>query len=227
MKAKLIEEIAYRNKTHIFKDRIHAGRLLAKRLESNTKGFDLFAIPSGGIPVCYAISDSIDINFDIIVVRKLQVPWNTEAGFGALSWDGEVVLNNKLVSGLGITVDMIDEVTKETMCGVVQRIRKLRGNRPFPNLKGKKVVIVDDGLASGYTMLAAVKSVRKRGTEKITVAVPTASITSISLLSQHVEEIICINVREGPFFAVADAYINWYDLSDKEAISYVDKYKKS
>jgi len=94
-------------------------------------------------------------------------------------------------------------------------------------LEGKRVAIVDDGLASGYTMLAAVKSVRKRGAENITVAVPTASMASIELLSQHVEEIVCINVREGPFFAVADAYLVWYDLSDEEAIRYLGKYKKS
>ena len=95
------------------------------------------------------------------------------------------------------------------------------------DLEGNKIVIVDDGLASGYTMLAAVGSARKRGVEKITVAIPTASIASIELLSQHVEEIVCINVRDSPFFAVADAYIIWHDLSDEEAMRYLYKHKKS
>ena len=227
LRAKLVEEIIHRNKTHVFKDRLHAGKHLATKLKSRRKELNFFAIPSGGIPVCHAISDAIGISFDITLVRKLQIPWNTEAGFGALSWDGEVVLNDELVSRLGVTKDMIDRVARETLHDLDQRLKKLRGNRPFSDLEGKKIVIVDDGLASGYTMLAAVGSARKRGVEKITVAIPTASIASIELLSQHVEEIVCINVRDSPFFAVADAYIIWHDLSDEEAMRYLYKHKKS
>ncbi len=220
MGGKLIEEIIYRNKIRVFEDRIHAGKLLAKKLANNNEDFILLAIPSGGVPVGYTISNALGMNFDLMVVRKLQIPWNIEAGFGAISWDGEVVLNEELTLHLGFTEDVIKGVIRDTLKGIKQRIMKLSGNKPFPNIKGKKVVIVDDGLASGYTMLAAIKSVQKRGAKKITVAVPTASASSIKLLLKNVD-VICINVREGPYFAVADAYKVWYDLSDEEVIRYL------
>lgn len=223
MKAKLIEEKAYRNKIHVFRDRLYAGSMLGTILKKDRQGFFLFAIPSGGIPVCHAISKTLDINFDITVARKLQIPWNTEAGFGAISWDGEVEFNDKLVFELALTKDSIEKIIQETSEGISQRITKFRGNKPFPNLEGKRVTLVDDGLASGYTMLAVVKSMRKRGARYIIVAIPTASASSIELLSNYVEEIICINVREGPYFAVADAYKIWYDLSDKEVFEHLKK----
>ncbi|WP_455277281.1 phosphoribosyltransferase [[Eubacterium] cellulosolvens] len=221
MKAELTENIEYRNKTQIFNDRIHAGNLLGDILKKRRQRFILFAIPSGGIPVCYAISKKLDIDFDILIARKLQIPWNTEAGFGAISWDGEVVFNERLLNELDLSEDSINKIIQETQTSINHRIKKFRGNRPFPNITGKKVVVVDDGLASGYTMLSVVKSLKKRNSEKIIIAVPTASASSIELLSKNVEEIICLNLRSGPFFAVADAYKIWYDLADEEIIKYL------
>lgn len=221
MKAELTENIEYRNKTQIFNDRIHAGNLLGDILKKRRQRFILFAIPSGGIPVCYAISKKLDIDFDILIARKLQIPWNTEAGFGAISWDGEVVFNERLLNELDLSEDSINKIIQETQTSINHRIKKFRGNRPFPNITGKKVIVVDDGLASGYTMLSVVKSLKKRNSEKIIIAVPTASASSIELLSKNVEEIICLNLRSGPFFAVADAYKIWYDLADEEIIKYL------
>jgi len=221
MKAELTENIEYRNKTHLFNDRVRAGNLLGDILKKRRQRFILFAIPSGGIPVCYAISKKLETDFDILIARKLQIPWNTEAGFGAISCDGEVVFNERLLYELNLSEDSIDKIIQEAQTSINHRIKKFRGNKPFPNIKGKKVVLVDDGLASGYTMLSVVKSLRKRNAEKILIAVPTASASSIELLSQHVEEIICLNLRSGPLFAVADAYKIWYDLTDEEVLKYL------
>jgi predicted phosphoribosyltransferase len=227
MKAELTENIKYRNKTHLFNDRVHAGNLLGDIIKKRRQKYILFAIPSGGIPVCYAISKKLEIDFGILIARKLQIPRNTEAGFGAISWDGEVVFNERLLYELDLSKDSIDKIIQETQISINHRIKKFRGNKPFPNIKGKKVVLVDDGLASGYTMLSVVKSLRKRNVEEILIAVPTASASSIELLSQHVEEIICLNLRLGPFFAVADAYRIWHDLADEEVLKYLTQNKSN
>jgi len=223
MVGKLIEDTNHRDKIHIFKDRLHAGKLLAEKLAFNMKDTVLLAIPSGGVPIGYIISNTLRIDLDLILVRKLQIPWNTEAGFGAISWDGEIVLNENLIFQLGITEDIIKKVIQETLNVINLRNKQFRMNRPFPELEEKKVIIVDDGLASGYSMLAAIKSVRKRNPKKITVAIPTASPSSINSLINNVEEIVCINIRSGGFFAVADAYVDWYDLSDEEVMGFLSK----
>ena len=223
MVGKLIEDTKYRNKIHVFRDRLHAAKLLAEKLTSDMKNTILLAIPSGGVPIGRIITNSLGIDLDLILVRKLQIPWNTEAGFGAISWDGEIVLNEPLILHLGLTEDVIKKVIQETLNVINLRNEQFRDNRPFPNLEGKKVILVDDGLASGYTMLAAIKSVRKRNPNKITVAIPTASSSSIDSIINKVEEITCINIRSGGFFAVADAYINWYDLTDEEVIGFLSE----
>jgi putative phosphoribosyl transferase len=226
MVGKLTEDVIYRNKIHIFKDRLQAGKLLAEKLAFDVEDIVLLAIPSGGVPITYIISKELRIDFDLILVRKLQIPWNTEAGFGAVSWDGENILNEGLIFHLGLAEDLIKKVIKETLNVIDLRNEQFRGNKPFPNLEQKKVIIVDDGLASGYTMLAAVKSVRKRKPKRITVAIPTASSSSINSLLNSVEEIICINIRGGGYFAVADAYVDWNDLSDEEVMRFLSKNEK-
>lgn len=226
MVGKLIEDTNHRNKIHIFKDRLHAGKLLAEKLEFDMKDVMLLAIPSGGVPIGYIISNALGADLDLILVRKLQIPWNTEAGFGAISWDGEIVLNEGLIFHLGLTEDVTKKVIQETLNIINLRNKQFRDDRPFPDLEGKKAIIVDDGLASGYTMLAAIKSVRKRNPKKITVAIPTASSSSINSLINNVEEIVCLNIRSGGFFAVADAYVDWYDLSDEEVMRFLSKNEK-
>jgi predicted phosphoribosyltransferase len=173
-------------------------------------------VPAGGVPVGYVVGKELGILMDVIVVRKIQIPWSSEAGFGALSSDGETVLNEPLVSRLGLTRKVIEESTLKTKMIIQERLRKFRGDKPILELRGKVVILVDDGLASGFTMLAAARSVRRQRPEKIVVAVPTASIGAIELLAPEVDEIVCLNIRSGPGFAVADAYKNWYDLTDEE-----------
>jgi len=220
MTAEIIDEPSYRERMFIFKDRFHAGKLLAEKIQkyANRKNVILFAVPAGGVPVGYVVAKELNISMDLIIVRKIQVPWNTEAGFGALTWDGETVLNDPFVRDLGLTEKVVEESTAKTRRIIQERLRKYRGDKPMLDSSGKVVILIDDGLASGFTMLAAARSIRKRKPERIVVAVPTASLGAIELLAAEVDEIVCLNIRSGPIFAVADAYKNWYDLTDEEVI---------
>jgi len=216
----LIEESAYRNRELVFKDRLHVGELLADKLRpivAKGKG-QVLAIPAGGVPVGYVLAVKLEIPFDVVVVRKIQIPWNTEAGFGAVTWDGTPILNEPLVAELGLRPEVVKQCVSRTRQKVYERNQRLRGSRPFPDLSGRTVILVDDGLASGFTMLAAVKSVKDKHPGRVIVAVPTASIGAIEVLAAKVEEIVCPNIRTGTSFSVADAYEKWYDLTDEEVL---------
>lgn len=229
MRAKLIEDSAYRDRVFVFQDREQAGRLLSEKLvryADNKEKVILLALPAGGVPVGYAVAKELGIRLSVMVVRKIQIPWNTEAGFGAVAWDGEIVLNEPLVEELGLTNEEIQESLLKTNEIIKERLRKFTANEIMPTLKDKIVILVDDGLASGFTMIAAARSAKKGKPEKIVVAVPTASLSAVNLLGSEVDEIVCLNVRTGSSFAVADAYKNWYDLTDEEVISILEKAEK-
>jgi predicted phosphoribosyltransferase len=223
MVSNVIEEFAYRDREFVFKDRLHAGALLADKLRPLLTDRDarLLAVPAGGVAVGYAVSQKLKISLDVAVVRKIQIPWNTEAGFGAVTWDGRVLLNDLLVAQLGLSTETVDQCISRTRELVRQRAQRFRDNRPFSDLNGKTVILVDDGLASGFTMLATVESVRTQRPEKV--VVPTASAGAIELLAPSVDELVCLNVRRGPIFAVADAYEKWYDLSDDEVLEFLKR----
>jgi putative phosphoribosyl transferase len=220
----LTENIALRDRQHVFEDRTEAGRLLAHALmHLQSSECMVLAIPSGGIPVAFEIANALHLPVDLLIVRKIQIPFNTEAGFGAMSPDGEIILNEKLLRQLKLTEDEISTQIKQTFENIQQRNRLFREGRPYPRLERDPVVIVDDGLASGFTMLAAIAFIRKGGARKITVAVPTGSENTIQFILPEVDELYCLNIRSGFPFAVADAYRNWYDLADKEVMAIVKR----
>jgi putative phosphoribosyl transferase len=222
---KFIEEIAFRERLHVFKDRTEAGRLLAEKLRKYEKSRGIaFGIPSGGVPVASEISDALGLPMDILIVRKIQIPGNPEAGFGAVGPDGEVIFNERLLGYLGLTEDQVRIQVEKTLANIEKRNVLFRSGKSYPPLTGKTVIVADDGLASGYTMLAAVKFIRKKVAGKIIVAVPTGSRATIDLVLPEVDEIVCLNTRRGSPFAVADAYRNWYDLSEKEVLGILRKH---
>jgi predicted phosphoribosyltransferase len=228
MVSNVIEELRYRDRKPVFKDRLHAGKLLADKLRPLIAGRDvqLLAVPAGGVAVGYAVAQNLNVPLEIAIVRKIQIPWNTEAGFGAVTWDGRVLFNELLVSQLGLSSEVVEQCVSQTRETVRQRMEKFRGNRPFPELSGKTLILVDDGLASGFTMLAAVESVRAKQPEEIVIAVPTASLGAIQLLAPSVDRLLCLNVRQGPIFAVADAYDKWYDVPDDEVLELLRRSKE-
>lgn len=225
---KLIEEISSRDKLYVFEDRKEAGRLLAEKLiKYKSSDSMVFGIPSGGVPVAAEISNALNLPMDLIIVRKIQIPYNPEAGFGAMGPDGEIILNERLLKQLRLTEDEIKIQIKKTMDVIKKRNQLFREERPFLPLKDKIVIVVDDGLASGYTMLAAIKFIKRKVPRKIITAVPTGSERTVDFILPETDELICLNVRSGFPFAVADAYRNWYDLTDEEVLDMIKTANKN
>jgi len=182
---KVIDEPAFRNKMGVFRDRSHAGRLLAQKLFNYQKQKDtlLLAVPAGGVEVGVIIADELKLSFDLAITRKIHVPWNKEAGFGAVSWDGTVFLNQAVVQRLNLSAKIVQECVEDEKRVIAKRNKLSRGNQPWPETEDKTVIVVDDGLASGFSMLATVKTLRKLGSKQIIVAVPTAPDSAINLFS--------------------------------------------
>lgn len=217
--ATFVEDAALRERLFAFDDRAHAGRMLADALERYRGGNGVvLAVPAGGVPVAAEIAQRLAWPLDLIVVRKVQVPYHTEAGFGAVDADGVVVLNEQFLASLGLSGDAVQAQIDKAKETVAKRDATFRAGRPFPPVEGMTVIIVDDGLASGYTMRAAVGFVKKRNPGRVIAAVPTGPLLTVQDLLRDVDEMVCLNVRSSRSFAVADAYHHWYDLSDDEVI---------
>jgi len=217
--AELLENETLRDRTHVFADRNDAGRQLAEVLRTIT-GTDslVLAIPSGGVPVGFEIAAALGLDFDLMLVRKVQIPWNTEAGFAAINMDADLFVNEHLLALLNLSEDQIESQVNKALATIEQRNVKFRQNRPFPEVAGRAIILADDGLASGYTMKAAVSYLRRRKPVSITVAVPTGSAETVKMLLREVDTLCCLNVRGGYPYAVASAYRDWHDLDDDEVI---------
>jgi putative phosphoribosyl transferase len=208
--------------TPSYRDRTHAGEVLALSMK-HEENLVVCAIPNGGIPVALPVAEKLHARFDLCIVRKLQIPFNTEAGFGAINLDGDVVLNEELLLRLNLTENDIGRSIQRAERVLHKRHEELRKSRPFPHIQSHTVILIDDGLASGYTMMAAVQYIRKRKPSEIIVAVPTAHERAVSWLEKHGVSILCPDIRGGAVFAVADAYRNWYDLSNIQAKMLLEK----
>ena len=207
------------NKESVFKDRFDAGNSLGEFMASTFEGMAgtvVLAIPAGGVPVGIELSKRLGLPFDCLIVRKIQIPGNTEAGFGAMTSGGEVLLNQELVDRLGLTQEQIEKQMGKVRKELTTRERMLRGSRPLLDLSGMNVIITDDGLASGFTMLAAIDAVRHQAAQKVVVAVPTALLHSVRKVEKKADAVYSLHVQQGGPFAVANAYQNWYDLSMDE-----------
>lgn len=211
-----------KNASGIFRDRSEAGEILGQMLApryKEDKQLMILGIPMGGVPVALRVREVLGGTLDFVIVRKLQIPGNTEAGFGAMTREGDIFLNEALMSRLDLTQDQIEKQTAFVQEELESRNRMLRGELPFPELEGKTVIIIDDGLASGYTMKASVFMASKRKAGKIVVAVPTAPRESLQDFKSSVDEIYCPNLCDRYPFAVADAYEQWKDLSESHVFA--------
>jgi putative phosphoribosyl transferase len=226
MKYRLHEITQYRNKHNLFADRHEAGQILAEMLAPEYAGIEngiVLAIPSGGVPIGIEIARRLVLPHDLLIVRKLQIPGNTEAGFGAMSLDGRRFLNEEMLRYLHLSNEQVEMQAAIVREELERRNCLFREGRPPPNLTGKTVILTDDGLASGYTMLAAADSTRRHGAARIVVAVPTALLDSIEKVGPLVDEVHCANVIDYWPFAVANAYRRWHDLSRREVLALLEK----
>lgn len=200
-----------------FKDRSEAGRLLATRLSAYADRPDVMvlALPRGGVPVAFEVAQALNAPLDVFVVRKLGVPGHEELAMGAIATDGVRVINNDIVLALGISAQMIDRVAEMEQKELERREHAYRGDQPALNVKGRTVIIVDDGLATGASMRAAVAALRQMQPQRIVVAVPTAAAETCQQFRDEVDEIVCATTPQ-PFYGVGLSYENFSQTSDAE-----------
>lgn len=209
----------YRERPRVFQDRAQAGEVLARMLVPYKQDVQIvLGIPAGGVPVGVVVAATLNLPFDVAVVSKITLPWNTEAGYGAVAFDGTIRLNKALMARIGLSEAQIQSGIEATTAKVDRRVAKLRKNRPLPVLSAHRTVIIDDGLASGFTMLVAVEALKKAGASHITVAVPTAHKESLDVIISKVDAVFCPNIRSGRRYAVADAYQRWTDVDESEVL---------
>lgn len=212
----------------IFKDRSDGGKKLAEKLKFfNFKNPIVLAVPQGGIPVGYEISKELKIPFDLVISRKPLIPGSTDAGFGGCDPSGNCILNPHMVSIMGLTDIEIDRVIKETKKEVKAQKEKYRGDKKFPSLKGRSAIIVDDGLAGGYTMLAAVEYILSKDADKVIVAIPTAPFSGIQVLNRKPDKIVSLYIHpESLPYAVGASYEQYDKVGEDEAMKCVNDLKK-
>ncbi len=200
-----------------YRDRDEAGRILAAALEAYAGQKTLvLAIPNGGVAVAVPIARALNCPLHLMVVRKILFPHTTEAGFGAVGGDGTTIVDQALADRMGLTADQIETQHQQALTSVQARLARYGAKARPPSLEGRTVILVDDGLASGSTMEAAVRIARSHGPRRIVAAAPTGSARAVSRLRPLVDDLVCPHVGAGPVFAVAGAYARWYDVSDDE-----------
>jgi predicted phosphoribosyltransferase len=201
----------------IYRDRIDAGKQLADRLKEYANRDDVLvlALPRGGVPVAYEVAKALRVPLDIFLVRKLGVPGHEELAMGAIATGGVRVLNDDVVNYLQITGDVIDAVAASEQRELERRERAYRGNQPEPNVRGKTVILVDDGLATGSTMRAAAAALRQQNPAKIIVAVPVSAAQTCDEYRMGVDDIICAKIPE-PFMGVGMWYRDFSQTTDDE-----------
>jgi len=201
----------------VFRDRRHAGRVLAQVLTgyANRSDVIVLALPRGGVPVAYEVAKALHAPLDVFVVRKLGVPGHEEYAMGAIASGGVRVLNDEVVQRLGIPDAAVDAVARYEQGEVERRERLYRAGRPPPDVRGRTVILVDDGLATGSTMMAGVRAVRAQQPARIVVAVPTAAAETCAQLRSEADEVVCATTPE-PFRAVGMWYDDFSQTSDEE-----------
>jgi predicted phosphoribosyltransferase len=200
-----------------FRDRSEAGRLLAVKLAAyaNRPEVLVLALPRGGVPVAYEVARALKAPLDVFIVRKLGVPGYEELAMGAVATGGVRVINDQIVTALRIPDYVIEAVAAWEEQELARRERVYRDNRSPPDIRGGTMILVDDGLATGATMQAAVKALRQQKPGRIVVAVPTASPETCDAMRAHVDEIICAITPE-PFYAVGFWYEDFSQTTDEE-----------
>jgi putative phosphoribosyl transferase len=222
-----------------YSSRTQAGAFLAKfvldrnddlknLLKLNPDQFFTFAIPNGGVPVAEGFCSYLNIRYEILIVRKIKIPFNPEAGFGSITTDGTVLINNQLLSQLNLSNNELKHSIDLTKQEIKERL-KYYNKLETPEIKYEKLIqdktifLIDDGLASGFTMLAAIKMMKKYKPKKVIISIPTAPIHTIKRIQSEVDKIYCPNIKHTSWFAVADAYQHWYDVPESEVVEMMNK----
>lgn len=207
-----------------FKDRLHAGNALAHVLDAYAGRADVvvLALPRGGVPVGYAVARELDVDLEVLVVRKLGAPGQEELAIGAVASGGIRVIHHDLVAELRIPPDYVEALAARKMAEVAQRDELFHGGRPPVLLAGRVAIVVDDGIATGATMESAVKALHQAGLARVVVAVPVGAADAVHALRPLVDHLVCLTVPE-PFFAIGSWYDDFDQTSDAEVIDLLRK----
>jgi len=207
-----------------FRNRREAGRLLAPLLRhfASRRDVVVLALPRGGVPIAYEVAVAIGAPLDVFTVRKLGVPGYAEFAMGAIGSGGVYVLNSEAIDALHISRADVAGVMERERRELKRREHLYRDSRPYPKLEGKAVILIDDGIATGASMIVAVKALRQRGPSKIVVAVPVAPLETCSALREHADEVICYETPE-PFGGVGAWYEDFSQVTDEEVRALLDQ----
>ncbi len=199
----------------LFRDRFHAGRLLADRLSqyANVPGVLVCALPRGGVLVGFPVAEALNAPLDVVIVRKLGVPGQQEVAMGAIATGGVCILSQELIEGLGISTQAVETVIAREQRELTRREALYRGAAPAPQIRGRTVILVDDGIATGATMRAAIAVVKEQQPKQLVIAVPVAP-ASMELAAEP-DEIVCLAQPE-PFYAIGQFYEDFHQVSDEE-----------
>jgi putative phosphoribosyl transferase len=218
--------VRHSNIEPVFENRYDAGRKLAEKLaEYAGQSVVVLGIPNGGVAVALGVALAIGADFDIVISRKIPLPLSPEGGFGSVTDDGTLILNEELVKKTGLTRQQINYQVSQVRVNIKERSLLYHKDRPPLSIAGRTVVIVDDGLASGYTMKAAIESLRHRRPEKIIAAVPVGPEHVIAEIRKVADRVVACVVASGPVFYVADYYRYWYDITDSEVLSCLKEWR--
>jgi predicted phosphoribosyltransferase len=206
----------------MFKDRADAGQRLADVLDDHDVGADIvLAIPRGGLPVGRVVADSLGVPLDVVSARKLGAPSNPELAIGAVASDGTVWLNESLLRDLDIEDSYVDERIEREREVALGKIERYRGARPPLELRGKRVLVVDDGVATGATTIACIRQIRNADAERVMLAVPVAPRDTLQRLHAEADEVICVETPPN-FGAVGQFYESFEQVSDERARAYLE-----
>ncbi|MHB1862797.1 MAG: phosphoribosyltransferase [Gemmatimonadaceae bacterium] len=202
---------------HRFRDRREAGRELAQHLARYAHEPDVIVLglPRGGVPVAFEVATALNVPLDVFVVRKLGVPGHEEYAMGAVAGGGIRVINEDVIRDLRISPDAVERVERAERSEIERREVAYRGGAPAPSLAGRVVILVDDGLATGSTMLAAVAAVRTRHPSRVIVATPVASMEACDAVRREADDCVCVSVPD-PFYGVGLWYLDFTQTTDEE-----------
>lgn len=217
----------YPRQQPIFDNRYDAGRQLAEKLgEFKNQPVIVLAIPNGGVPVALQVALELNADMDLIISRKIPIPLRPEGGFGAVADDGTTMINQEVLKSISLNDQQINYQVNKVRNDIQQRSLLYRGSRPISLVNNKTVIVIDDGLASGYTMMAAVESVRRRQPKRVIAAVPAASATAVKQVEKIADRVITVVTAFVPKFYVSDFYRYWNVLSDKEGLECFQEWQK-
>jgi putative phosphoribosyl transferase len=215
--ARLNIQYRVRSPFFAFRDRTEAGRALVAYMKPKPEPDALvLGLPRGGVAVGAPLADAVGAPLEPLVVRKLPIPISPEMGFGAVAIDGTRVLNDRAVASFGLTDEVINRITDDVMAEVRRRATEYVGSDRPPDIEGKDVYIVDDGLATGFTAIVGARMARRHKPSSLTLAVPVSPADSIAAVENLFDEVYCLYVQESYSFAVASFYRDFHDMTDAE-----------